>query len=193
VNLNFSRTFIGNSFNNSSAVGGTFNSRDIPLMVTLANASGGAITGCRLAGPGDTSCPPGYTLVGTPGSIEAFCISSTPEVKALGLAGFKNCNAGAAPPLNNPTSISGSPVQNAHMCTPQEWAEACINAPGFQASATAGEEWTFQLVFYNNGSSGQQSGIRMNSNINPGTCFAFSGDAGENFFSTQLPYRCCFR
>lgn len=57
-----------------------------------------------------TDCPQGFTLIGTPDSAEAFCISSTQETASTWLKAITNC-------YNKPTK--------ARLCSASEWAMSC--------------------------------------------------------------------
>lgn len=61
--------------------------------------------------PHRADCPQGFTLIGSPDTAEAFCISSTQETTSTWLKAITNC-------YNKPTK--------AHLCTASEWAMSCV-------------------------------------------------------------------
>ncbi len=62
--------------------------------------------------PYRSSCPQGFSLLGTPDTPEALCISTNQEATASWLKSIENC-------YNKSTK--------AHLCSASEWAMACIS------------------------------------------------------------------
>ncbi len=86
---------------------------------------------------GRTSCPSGFTLIGTSGSAEAFCISTNEETSANWLNAVTAC-------YNKSTT--------ARLCSAGEWAMACVS--GLPTGMTGNSEWVADL----SGASGQLVG-----------------------------------
>lgn len=62
--------------------------------------------------PHRANCPQGFTLIGTPDTADAFCISSTQETASTWLKAITNCY---------------SKTTKAHLCTASEWAMSCVD------------------------------------------------------------------
>lgn len=94
--------------------------------------------------PGRTSCPAGFTLIGTSGSAEAFCISTNEEASATWLGATSAC-------------YNKTPTK-ARLCSASEWAMACVS--GLPTGMTGNWEWVADLYVTNGqimGSSGCDS------------------------------------
>ncbi|MBX3040643.1 MAG: hypothetical protein KF789_08055 [Bdellovibrionaceae bacterium] len=91
------------------------------------------------SGGGRTSCPAGFTLIGTSGSAEAFCISSNQETSATWLGANQTCR-GKTP--------------KARLCSASEWAAACVDGASGPNNMTGHWEWVADL----SGSAGQVMG-----------------------------------
>jgi len=138
------------------------------------------VTGCSALGAGLLSCPAGYTLVGTPSTLEAYCISTSqaPGSYTWNQA-TQNCyaNAGYA--------------TSAHLCSVEEWQTACVSGVPSMGHTGVGD-WV--------------SGFTYNSSNNVNTialgqngfgCSAYPN--GTNGWLANYPegatysYRCCFK
>lgn len=86
-----------------------------------------------VSGGGLTSCPAGFTLIGTSGSADAFCISSNPETSANWLGANQTCR-GKSP--------------KARLCTASEWAAACVDGAAGPNNMTGHWEWVADLYGY---------------------------------------------
>lgn len=82
---------------------------------------------------GRTSCPTGFTLIGTSGSAEAFCISTNEEPSATWLNATTTC-------------YNKSPIR-ARLCSASEWAMACVS--GLPTAMTGNWEWVAELYSSN--------------------------------------------
>lgn len=115
------------------------------------------------SGGGRTSCPAGFTLIGTSGSADAFCISSNPETNATWLGSNQTCR-GKSP--------------KARLCTASEWAAACVDGAAGPNNMTG--HWELVADLYDN--YGQVMGA--------GGCDSFTTiNVGYNGYGS----RCCFR
>ncbi len=118
-----------------------------PVQVVAPGTSGNVLTSNgttwssqpSAAGGGLTSCPAGFTLIGTSGSAEAFCISSNQETIATWLGANQTCR-GKSP--------------KARLCSASEWAAACVDGAAGPNNMTGHWEWVADLY----GSSGQIMG-----------------------------------
>lgn len=81
------------------------------------------------SGGGRTSCPAGFTLIGTSGSAEAFCISTNEEASATW--------------LNATTACYNKTPTKARLCSAGEWAMACVS--GLPTGMTGNWEWVADL------------------------------------------------
>lgn len=76
--------------------------------------------------PNRTKCPEDYTLIGTPGEAENFCISSQREPATTWLKSIEACY---------------NKTPKAHLCTASEWATLCISDKKFTNTMTGHWEW----------------------------------------------------
>lgn len=113
------------------------------------------------SGGGRTSCPAGFTLIGTSGSAEAFCISTNEEASANW--------------LNATTACYNKTPTKARLCSSGEWAMACVS--GLPTGMTGNWEWVADL--YTNG--GQIMG-------SPG-CDSFSASGVSSSFGSRCCFR----
>jgi hypothetical protein len=155
-------------FGNTSSTCNTTNEGQQRYNSTSKNmefCNGTAWTAYGAAGAsGRTSCPSGFSLVGTSGSSEAYCISTNEETSATWLNAVTNCS--------NKTPA-------ARLCSASEWAHACVKAGTYGVTGITGNwEWVADLF----SGSGQVMG-------NSG-CDSFIYDiyGGSSYGS-----RCCFR
>lgn len=117
---------------------------------------------------GRTSCPTGFSLVGTSGSPEAYCISSNEEASANWLTAVTNCS---------------NKVPAARLCTTSEWAHACVKAATYGITGITGNwEWTAELSF---------DGGSFYSGLSVGASGCNSGT--YSYVHQSNPSRCCFR
>lgn len=86
-------------------------------------------------GGGRTSCPAGYTLIGTSGDSNAYCISSAEQASTTWIGAVSACYG------QTPRAI---------LCSVQHWAMACVS--GAVANMTDDAEWVSDLGY--NGSNG---------------------------------------
>ncbi|WP_415061505.1 beta strand repeat-containing protein [Bdellovibrio sp.] len=112
---------------------------------------------------GRTSCPAGFTLIGTSGSTEAFCISSSQETSAT----WANANIQCR---------SKSP--KARLCTASEWAAACFDGAAGPNNMTGHWEWVADLGTSTNGQVMGDSGCDSFNNL---------------YVTNPAGSRCCFR
>lgn len=77
---------------------------------------------------GRTSCPTGFTLIGTVGSADAFCISTSVETATTWLGATANCRA-------------KSP--KARLCDASEWVAACVD--GTPSGMGTQDEWVAEI------------------------------------------------
>lgn len=88
-------------------------------------------TGWMAYGTSRVSCPAGFTLIGTAGTAEAFCISTTPAAASTWLAATTAC-------------YNQSP--KARLCSSSEWMMACVaSASGPNNMVNHGGEWSADL------------------------------------------------
>lgn len=97
---------------------------------------------------GRTSCPAGFTLIGTSGIAEAFCISTNEETSNTWLAATTACY--------NKTPTKG------RLCSAGEWAMACVS--GLPTGMTGSWEWVADL-YGNNGQLMGASGCDSFANV----------------------------
>jgi hypothetical protein len=90
------------------------------------------------SGGGRTSCPSGFTLIGTSGSAEAFCISTSEETSTTW--------------LNATTACYNKSPTRARLCSASEWAMACVS--GAPTGMTGSWEWVADLVNSNGNAMG---------------------------------------
>ncbi len=119
-------------------------------------------------GGGRTSCPAGFTLIGTSGTAEAFCISTDEETAASWLWATTAC-------------YNKSPTR-ARLCSTSEWAMACVS--GAPTGMTGNWEWVADL----NGDGGSSDSGRVMGGSSSGCGSSLSPDVSDAFGS-----RCCFR
>jgi hypothetical protein len=79
---------------------------------------------------GRSSCPDNFTLVGTPGSTEAFCISSRREENQTWLDAVSTCR-GKTP--------------KARLCSASEWVAACVDGAEGPNNMKGHWEWVADL------------------------------------------------
>lgn len=138
----------------------------------MSNSSGEA----SWASPFRTSCPEGYSLIGTSGTPDAFCITTSYE-KPGGFAGRNWSNA-----YNN----CAAKTPAASLCTINEWRRACKSSVALQDKDQG--LWLLDISPYWNQDS--------NSLAHDGA-WIIDGDSCEP--QEVLPksavsvYRCCFR
>lgn len=112
-----------------------------PVQVVAPGTSGNVLTSNGTtwssqppaAGGGRTSCPAGFTLIGTSGSAEAFCISTNEEASATW--------------LNATTACYNKTPTKARLCSASEWAMACVS--GLPTNMTGNWEWVADLYTIN--------------------------------------------
>jgi hypothetical protein len=115
------------------------------------------------SGGGRTSCPAGFSLVGTSGSMEAYCISTNEETSATWLNAVTNCS--------NKTPA-------ARLCSASEWVHACVKAGTYGISNMTGNwEWVADL------------GVSNGEVMGNSGCDSFS----YNGVTVSYGSRCCFR
>jgi hypothetical protein len=122
---------------------------------------------------GRTSCPAGFSLVGTSGSSDAFCISTNEESVATWSQAVAVCS-------------NKSPASR--LCSVSEWAQACVNAGSYGLNnMTNNWEWGADLWFHHVSMAG---GLNMGAAVMGSTsCGAIYGFRGDQSYAS----RCCFR
>jgi Tfp pilus assembly protein PilV len=88
--------------------------------------SSARVTSCQNNAPPTSSCPAGFTRIGTAGTAESYCISSTMQTAAPFITAQNNC-------YNLPTK--------GHVCTPSEWQLACALGAAGPNNMTGHYEW----------------------------------------------------
>lgn len=111
---------------------------------------------------GPTACPTGFSLVGTSGRANSFCIHTAAQA-----ADDYYDAANACTTVNNSRG-------RAHLCTPMEWYQACQLGVG--TGIAAGVEWTDQVL------PATVSAVRSS---------AGCGILGTDAIVNTNPYRCC--
>jgi hypothetical protein len=112
---------------------------------------------------GRTSCPANFTLIGTSGSAEAFCISTNQETSDSWVNAATTCYA-------------KSP--KARLCSLGEWTMACVAGASGPNNMTGHQEWTADATYVSDAVIVGQSGCDS---------FNFGGITGP------YGSRCCFR
>lgn len=120
-----------------------------------------------------TSCPADYTFVGTPGTLEAYCISSTARPASFFGEAQSSCIASGA-----------------HLCTSSEWSKACWSG---SVSLSGGPEWIDQYYIRGSdapGDTGWWGAIAVGHAGGATTCGPVigQGQSSANYVS-----RCCLR
>lgn len=105
---------------------------------------------------GRQSCPATYTLVGTPGSRSAFCISTNEKTATNWQAAVSACYA-------------SSP--RATLCSAQEWSSAC--QAGALANATDDWEWVAGFGYYDGAVVLGSGACGVSSNAAPSSSYAY--------------------
>ncbi len=77
-----------------------------------------------------TVCPAGFSLIGTPASAEAFCISAVQEISNTWLGAITNC-------YNKPIK--------SHLCSVDEWTMSCVAGDEGPNNMTGHWEWLSDL------------------------------------------------
>ncbi len=119
---------------------------------------------------GRTNCPTGFSLVGTSGSSEAFCISTNEETPLTWVNAVTNC---------------ANKTPNARLCSIDEWVHACVKASTYFINnmGNGDEEWVADLL---NGSSPNARAMDI--------LFGSSCVGNDAFLATSnRRSRCCFR
>jgi len=144
-----------------------------------SNSSGDASWGT----PFRTSCPTGYTLIGTAGTPDAFCISTSYE-RPNGELGNTSLNWKAA------QTNCAEKTPSASLCSMNEWRKACGSSGVMEKN---GSIWLLEMTCLEGDcdrafvSSGWNLG-------NPANCEPDTDqDGGPQPRSQEWNYRCCFR
>lgn len=139
-----------------------------------SNSSGDASWGT----PFRTSCPAGYTLIGTAGNPDAFCISTSIEAPA---GEFNSVTWSVA----QSRCVAKTPTAN--LCTINEWRKAC-NSSGVVAKNQM--VWLLEVGCGDDGSGLFCNGAWTSSD---GTGSCEPEESGPRRRSESSFYRCCFR
>lgn len=126
--------------------------------VSWATVSGG--------GGGITSCPSGWTMIGTSGRTTTFCIETNERSATTYLSAKSTC-----------TGLDDSTHGRAHLCTHNEWHMACERGTGL-SNMTNNWEWVADL--------GDSSPAFL---AGSGGCCAL----GSSDITISYAYRCCLR
>lgn len=118
-----------------------------------------------------TSCPTGFTLIGTSGSQEAFCISTNPEATSSYNNAILNC-------------YNKTPTK-AHLCNMEEFSMAC--ASWLTTNLTTVWHWT-ETIYSLSGNT-----YSMIVGWNPGNALCNSYGGATIATDTYPNSRCCFR
>jgi hypothetical protein len=132
----------------------------------LTAASAGAPTWESPAG-GISSCPSGYTLIGTSGQPGAFCVSTKQTPDAPFLAAIAGCHG------KNPS---------ANLCTLNQWVRAHTELSGDADWAGYPYYWVSEL--------NEQMGYAPSA-LKARSPYAGSNELLAEDMNTNLPYRCC--
>lgn len=124
---------------------------------TFLRGDGQWVNPSTAANVGRTSCPAGFTLIGTSGDPGAFCISTNEETATNWLGAVSACYA---------------KTPRAQLCSVQEWAMACVS--GAATGMTGNWEWVADFGY--NGSNAVLMGAASCSNA---TVSDPSGAAGS--------------
>jgi hypothetical protein len=124
-------------------------------------------------GGGRTSCPSGYSLIGTPGTLDAFCIS-TNEQGGGGGGGEDGDGVSWLQALT--ACYNKTPRQT--LCSVQQWTMACVS--GLPNNMTNNKEWVADAVDEDKGGA---------ANMGDGRCDQLRGTSEYDFHV----YRCCMR
>lgn len=114
---------------------------------------------------GPTSCPSGFTLVGTAGRANSLCIETNERAATDFFTAADTCHG-----INNSRG-------RAMLCSPIDWYYACRVGAGL-ANLTNGREWTDQVI------PGGTDNVITPGN---GSCSVF--DQADR--TTSVAYRCC--
>ena len=113
---------------------------------------------------GRSSCPAGFTMIGTAGTAEAFCISTTSEAGADFITAVANCQA-----------------KQMRLCSAEEWMTMCVAEP--RGSFNDRSDWAFAPVYTGNAAAALIMGATTG-----GSCVWSATDTAN-----KVPYRCCLR
>jgi hypothetical protein len=115
-----------------------------------------------------TSCPAGYTLIGTSGTAEAYCVESA------SIQTFVSWDVAA----------SNCYSAGAHICSVSEWYDACVSGLVPGGAHPIGQQWEWVAVVDSLTPGSSNYGVAMGN----GSC------AGSSMApAPSLPYRCCMR
>ena len=179
------------------------NSYGAPLLSTtlgtkiMVNPAGGTSDGrvekCRITGvasdKGRSECPAGYSLVGTPGDLSAYCISTARRPAATVDAAMASCE---------------TETPSARLCEPAEWYWACrkkdtLDPPITQAMVGPSSKVEFLGVAPGNASSGSHyladescSAGASDCSTPPLQCYSHSLH-NARIYNLSYQYRCCLR
>lgn len=141
-----------------------------------SNSSGDASWGT----PFRTSCPTGYTLIGTAGTPDAFCISTSYELPNAPSAEGNN------PKWRDAQSNCAGKTPSASLCTINEWRKACKSSGVTEKDSMI---WLLDVACFQTNEGFNCDGAWVSSE-NPGDCEPMEI---FNRSSYQTGYRCCFR
>jgi hypothetical protein len=110
------------------------------------------------------SCPTGYTLIGSAGTDEAFCISTSAQT----------------PGVDWLSAVNACYSVGAHMCTVAEWSMACVS--GLASGMGTQYEWVPIADSLTPGTSDYRVAMGQ------GNCAQSTMQGNPTY-----PYRCCFR
>lgn len=157
------------SFSSPSASKGF--SLTLPLQIsvnpTAGTPSARPTQACAVASGGISSCPTGWTMVGTPSILGTFCVEQNLHPAASQFSAVTTCG-----------QLAPAGFGRARLCDYASLYTACAVA-GMSGIATGGGEWSDVYYALTGNYSGLIAGV--------GSCSGFSFTS----LSTALPYRCC--
>lgn len=145
-----------------------------PSSATYLRGDGAWASPSASAG-GRTSCPAGYTLIGTAGDLSAFCFSSSRETDSMGnsvgsyYTAITSCNA---------------KTPKARICNASEWTSACLNYSSFSGGLS-----NFTTTWIGGPPSGANTNYMGPSTTGANNSACMVGGLSGN--TTNLFWRCC--
>ncbi|PWU14722.1 MAG: hypothetical protein C5B49_12710 [Bdellovibrio sp.] len=149
----------------------------VPVILTVDTSTSGqtTVTGCQgLAGggggAGPSTCPADMTLVGSPGLATSFCVHTSAQAAVPRLTAESNC-----------VKINDSLAGRAHICSHNEWLQACNKAAGSLPGIGLIQEWTAEQA---PGGSAWSGNVWTSGGSN---CATWTPEP----YGSSYAYRCC--